>query len=73
MMMMISLLFMMHARRGCASQVQVPEPMNREWIWIEHGEFSNQEKSTGIIGVILKAMRNGLPDSWRDVSNEDRK
>jgi hypothetical protein len=26
------------ARRGPASQVQVPEPMNREWIWIEDGE-----------------------------------
>ncbi|KAL8265315.1 hypothetical protein R6Q59_023445 [Mikania micrantha] len=62
-----------HTRRGHASQVQVPEPMNREWIWIEDGEFSNQEASTRIIGVILKAMWNGPWDSWRDVSNEDRK
>ncbi|KAD3067047.1 hypothetical protein E3N88_34927 [Mikania micrantha] len=34
--------------------------------------FSNQEKSTRIIGVILKAMWNGSWDSWRDVPNEDR-
>ncbi|KAD6454759.1 hypothetical protein E3N88_09465 [Mikania micrantha] len=61
-----------HTRRGHASQVQVPEPINREWIWIEDGEFSNQEKSTRIIGVILKAMWNGPWDSWRDVPNEDR-
>ncbi|KAD4585348.1 hypothetical protein E3N88_22949 [Mikania micrantha] len=61
-----------HTRRGHASQVQVPEPINREWIWIEDGEFSNQEKATRIIGVILKAMWNGPWDSWRDVPNEDR-
>ncbi|KAL8257513.1 hypothetical protein R6Q59_029554 [Mikania micrantha] len=36
-------------------------------------KFSNQEKSTRIIGVILKAMRNGPWGSWRDVSNEERK
>ncbi|KAD6454699.1 hypothetical protein E3N88_09405 [Mikania micrantha] len=61
-----------HTRRGHASQVQVPEPINREWIWIEDGEFNNQEKATRIIGVILKAMWNGSWDSWRDVPNEDR-
>ncbi|KAD4385297.1 hypothetical protein E3N88_25465 [Mikania micrantha] len=61
-----------HTRRGHASQVQVPEPINREWIWIEDGEFNNQEKATRIIGVILKAMWNGPWDSWRDVPNEDR-
>ncbi|KAL8246245.1 hypothetical protein R6Q59_007461 [Mikania micrantha] len=59
-----------HTRRGHASQVQVLEPINREWIWIEDGD--NQEKSTRIIGVILKAMWNGPWDSWRDVPNEDR-
>ncbi|KAK9080500.1 hypothetical protein SSX86_000258 [Deinandra increscens subsp. villosa] len=60
-------------RRGEASQVQVPEPMNRDWIWIKDGEFNNQGTSTRIIGVSLKAMWNGPWDSWRDVPNEDKK
>ncbi|KAF5810515.1 hypothetical protein HanXRQr2_Chr04g0170411 [Helianthus annuus] len=61
------------ARRGCASQVQVPEPINREWIYIKDGEFSNQGTSTRIIGSILRALWSGPWDSWRDVPNEHKR
>ncbi|MFS7937111.1 hypothetical protein Hanom_Chr05g00423771 [Helianthus anomalus] len=60
------------ARRGCASQVQVPEPINREWIYIKNGEFSNQGTSTRIIGSNLRALWSGPWDSWRDVPTEHK-
>ncbi|XP_076924188.1 uncharacterized protein LOC143586547 [Bidens hawaiensis] len=60
------------ARRGRASQVQVPELINREWIWIEDGEFSNQATSIQIIGLNLKHMWFDTWDSWKDVSYEHR-
>ncbi|KAK1440340.1 hypothetical protein QVD17_06165 [Tagetes erecta] len=59
-------------RRGRASQVQVPEPVNREWIWIEDGEFSNQKACTRIIGTILRALWSGPWESWRNVSTKDK-
>ncbi|MFS7919942.1 hypothetical protein Hanom_Chr03g00218561 [Helianthus anomalus] len=61
------------ARRGCASQVQVPEPINREWIYNKDGEFSNQGTSTRIIGSILRALWSGPWDSWKDVPNEHKR
>ncbi|XP_076948603.1 uncharacterized protein LOC143620916 [Bidens hawaiensis] len=60
------------ARRGPASQVQVPEPMNHEWIWIEDGQFNNQKTSARIIGLNLKHMWLDAWDSWKDVSYEHR-
>ncbi|XP_022038986.1 uncharacterized protein LOC110941631 isoform X1 [Helianthus annuus] len=60
-------------KRGGSSQVQVPEPVNREWIYIIDGEFSNQITATRIIGVNLKGMWSGPWKSWKDVPNEDKK
>ncbi|MFS7966926.1 hypothetical protein Hanom_Chr09g00779731 [Helianthus anomalus] len=58
---------------GGSSQLQVPEPVNREWFYIIDGEFSNQIKSTRIIRVNLKGMWPGPWESWKDVPYEDKK
>ncbi|KAL8241535.1 hypothetical protein R6Q59_014889 [Mikania micrantha] len=60
------------ARRGSAAQVQVPEPINRDWIRVVEGEFSNQGKATRIIGQNLKSLWSGPWDSWRDVPIENK-
>ncbi|KAL8200968.1 hypothetical protein R6Q57_012307 [Mikania cordata] len=58
-------------RRGPVAPTPLPEPKNREWIWIRHDQFSNQEKATRTIGEILQAMWSHPWKSWKDVSNED--
>ncbi|KAM0056673.1 hypothetical protein Hdeb2414_s0006g00221251 [Helianthus debilis subsp. tardiflorus] len=60
------------ARRGSTSQAQVPEPINRDWIWVVEGEFSNQETATQTISSTLISLWSGPWDSWRDVPNEHR-
>ncbi|KAF5758109.1 hypothetical protein HanXRQr2_Chr16g0725561 [Helianthus annuus] len=60
------------ARRGSASQAQVPEPINRDWIWVVEGEFSNQGTATRTISSNLISLWSGPWDSWRDVPNEHR-
>ncbi|KAM0035749.1 putative transposase, Ptta/En/Spm, plant [Helianthus debilis subsp. tardiflorus] len=60
-------------KRGSASQFQVPKPKHREWIYIQDGEFSNQIRSTRVIGVNLKSMWNGPWENWKDIPNEDKK
>ncbi|KAD7479061.1 hypothetical protein E3N88_02197 [Mikania micrantha] len=61
--------------RGPAAQVQVPDPINREWLWVVHHQFSNQKKATGVILSILKSMWNGpwerWKDSWKDKSKRN--
>ncbi|MFS8004022.1 hypothetical protein Hanom_Chr13g01220731 [Helianthus anomalus] len=46
-------------RRGSASHVQVPEPINREWIWVVDGEFSNQGTATWVILSNLISLWSG--------------
>ncbi|KAJ0596015.1 putative transposase, Ptta/En/Spm, plant [Helianthus annuus] len=60
------------ARRGSACQAQVPEPINRDWIWVVEGEFSNQGTATRTISSNLISLWSGPWDSWRDVPNEHR-
>ncbi|KAL8224301.1 hypothetical protein R6Q57_019776 [Mikania cordata] len=55
-------------RRGPVAPTPLPEPRNREWIWIRHDH--NQEKATRTIGEILQAMWSHPWKSWKDVSNE---
>ncbi|KAI3812979.1 hypothetical protein L1987_17692 [Smallanthus sonchifolius] len=56
---------------GPVAPTPLPEPRNREWIWITHSQFSNQKKATRTIGEILQAMWSHPWQSWRDVSKED--
>ncbi|KAD7478379.1 hypothetical protein E3N88_01515 [Mikania micrantha] len=58
-------------RRGPVAPTPLPEPRNREWIWIRHDQFSNQDKATRTIGEILQAMWCHPWKSWKDVSSED--
>ncbi|KAL8257121.1 hypothetical protein R6Q59_029162 [Mikania micrantha] len=58
-------------RRGPVAPTPLPEPRNREWIWIRHDQFSNQDKATRTIGEILQAMWCHPWKSWKDVSKED--
>ncbi|KAJ0560997.1 hypothetical protein HanHA300_Chr06g0217811 [Helianthus annuus] len=60
------------ARRGTASQAQVPEPINHDWIWVLEGEFSNQGTATWTISSNLVSLWSGPWDSWRDVPNKHR-
>ncbi|KAJ0880966.1 putative transposase, Ptta/En/Spm, plant [Helianthus annuus] len=59
-------------RRGSASHVQVPEPINREWIWVVDGEFSNQGTATRVILSNLISLWSGPWESWRHVPNEHK-
>ncbi|XP_076944441.1 uncharacterized protein LOC143615093 isoform X1 [Bidens hawaiensis] len=59
-------------RRGPVAPTPLPEPRNREWIWIIYGQFSNQSSATRIIGEILEAMYSEPWLSWKEVSTEDR-
>ncbi|KAK1424862.1 hypothetical protein QVD17_20202 [Tagetes erecta] len=59
-------------RRGPASQVQQPDPINREWITIVYDEFSNQKRATRTIKANLEAMWSGPWETWKDVPKEDR-
>ncbi|KAK1410918.1 hypothetical protein QVD17_37460 [Tagetes erecta] len=59
-------------RRGPASQVQQPDPINREWITIVYDEFSNQKRATRTIKANFEAMWSGPWETWKDVPKEDR-
>ncbi|KAK9057744.1 hypothetical protein SSX86_022582 [Deinandra increscens subsp. villosa] len=59
-------------RRGSVAPTPLPQPRNRDWIWIIHGQFSNQGKATRIIGENLQAMWTHPWLSWKEVSKEDR-
>ncbi|KAM0016175.1 hypothetical protein Hdeb2414_s0014g00426611 [Helianthus debilis subsp. tardiflorus] len=69
----VSSIHVTSTRRGSASQLQVPEPKNREWIYIQDGEFSNQTRSTRVTGVNLESMWNGPWESRKDIPNEDKR
>ncbi|KAL8197980.1 hypothetical protein R6Q57_030007 [Mikania cordata] len=58
-------------RRGAIAPTPLPEPSNREQIFIIHGEFSNQGKATRIIGETLQAFWSHPWTSWKDISKED--
>ncbi|KAK1411493.1 hypothetical protein QVD17_38042 [Tagetes erecta] len=58
-------------RRGPVAPTPLPEPRNREWIWITHNQFSNQQVATRTIGEILHAMWSHPWKSWKEVSKED--
>ncbi|KAD4585477.1 hypothetical protein E3N88_23078 [Mikania micrantha] len=58
-------------RRGPVAPTPLPEPRNREQIFIIHGEFSNQGKATRIIGETLQAFWSHPWTSWKDISKED--
>ncbi|MFS7971585.1 hypothetical protein Hanom_Chr09g00834601 [Helianthus anomalus] len=60
-------------RRGSASQLQVLEPKNREWIYIQDGKFSNQTRSTRVYWSKSKEYVDGPWESWKDIPNEDKK
>ncbi|KAK1406434.1 hypothetical protein QVD17_41732 [Tagetes erecta] len=58
-------------RRGPVAPTPLPEPRNREWIWITHNQFSNQQNATRTIGEILHAMWSHPWTSRKEVSKED--
>ncbi|KAL8239659.1 hypothetical protein R6Q59_016226 [Mikania micrantha] len=59
-------------RRGPVAPTPLPEPRNREHIFIIHGEFSNQGRATRIIGETLQAFWSYPWTSWKDISKEDQ-